>query len=93
MDLLNEKRDRVLRTYSVSENKDLLFPYLKKGKYSIRITEDVNNNSMIDTGDLLSRKMPENVNFFKMEDGQEFIDIPEAVDLNQTINVADLIKQ
>ena len=93
VDLLNEKRDRVFRTYSVSENKDLLFPYLKKGKYSIRITEDVNNNSMIDTGDLLSRKMPENVNFFKMEDGQEFIDIPEAVDLNQTINVADLIKQ
>ena len=70
-----------------------LAPYLKKGKYSIRITEDVNNNSMIDTGDLLLRKMPENVNFFKMEDGQEFIDIPEAVEVTQSINVQELIKQ
>ncbi|MBR6457560.1 MAG: Ig-like domain-containing protein [Bacteroidales bacterium] len=93
VDLLNEKRDKVLRTYTVSENGELVFPYLKKGKYSIRITEDVNWNSMIDTGDLLSRKMPENVNFFKMDDGQEYIDIPEAVELSQTINVPDLIKQ
>ena len=93
VDLLNEKRDKVLRTYTISENKELVFPYLKKGKYSIRITEDVNCNSMIDTGDLLERRMPENVNFFKMEDGQEFIDIPEAVELTQIISVPDLIKQ
>ena len=93
VDLLNEKRDKVLRTYTVGANKELVFPYLKKGKYSIRITEDVNNNSMIDTGDLLSRKMPENVNFFKMEDGQEYIDVPEAAELTQTINVAELTKQ
>lgn len=93
VDLLSEKRDKVLRTYIVSENKELVFPYLKKGKYSIRVTEDVNNNSMIDTGDLLSRKMPENVNFFKMEDGQEFIDIPESAEVSQTINVAQMMKQ
>ena len=93
VDLLSEKRDKVLRSYTITENKELRFPYLKKGKYSIRITEDVNSNSMIDTGDLLTRRMPENVNFFKMEDGQEFIDIPEAVEVNQTINVPDLIKR
>ena len=93
VDLLSEKRDKVLRTYTVTANQDLVFPYLSKGKYSIRITEDVNNNSMIDTGDLLLRKMPENVNFFKMEDGQEFIDIPEAVELTQVINVQEMMKQ
>ena len=93
VDLLSEKRDKVLRTYIVSENKEVVFPYLKKGKYSIRVTEDVNNNSMIDTGDLLSKKMPENVNFFKMDDGQEFIDIPESAEVSQTINVAQMMKQ
>ena len=93
VDLLNEKRDKVLRTYTVSANQDLVFPYLKKGKYSIRITEDVNNNSMIDTGDLLSHRMPENVSFFKMEDEQEYIDIPETVELNQTIDVQEIMKQ
>lgn len=93
VDLLNEKRDKVLRTYTVSANQDLVFPYLKKGKYSIRITEDVNNNSMIDTGDLLSHRMPENVSFFKMEDEQEYIDIPEAVEVNQTIDVQEMMKQ
>lgn len=93
VDLLSEKRDKVLRTYTVTTNQDLVFPYLSKGKYSIRITEDVNNNSMIDTGDLLLGKMPENVNFFKMEDGQEFIDIPEAVELSQVINVQEMMRQ
>lgn len=93
VDLLSEKRDKVLRTYTTSANGELLFPYLKAGKYSIRITEDANSNSMIDTGDLLGRKMPENVNFFKMDDGQEYIDIPEATEVTQTVRVKEMMKQ
>ena len=93
VDLLNEKRDKVMRTYTTSTNTTLVFPYLKKGKYSIRITEDANGNSMIDTGDLLARKMPENVNFFKLESGEEYIEVLEATELTQVINVPDLMKQ
>ena len=40
VDLLNEKRSQILRSYIVEEDAVLKFPYLKAGKYSIRITED-----------------------------------------------------
>ena len=92
VDLLNEKRDKVMRTYTATTNTTLVFPYLRKGKYSVRITEDVNGNSMIDTGDLLGHKMPENVNFFKLESGEEYIDVLEATELTQTINVSEMMK-
>ena len=47
VDLLNEKRDKVLRSYTISGDTELRFPYLKEGKYSIRITEDLNRNGIV----------------------------------------------
>ena len=47
VDLLNEKRDKVLRSYIIEDDTILPFPYLKTGKYSIRITEDVNRNGIV----------------------------------------------
>ncbi len=92
VDLLNEKRDNVLRSYTVSSDQRLSFPYLKAGKYSLRITLDANANSMIDSGDLLAHRMPENVAFFTLEDGQEYLDIPESSEVGQTISVQKLFE-
>ena len=92
IDLLNEKRDNVLRTYIVDKDATLLFPYLKAGKYSIRITEDLNRNGIVDTGNLLEHKQPEKVRFYKLQDGTFLIDIPEMTELEQAIDVEEMFK-
>ena len=92
VDLLNEKRDKVLRSYIIDTDATLSFPYLKAGKYSIRITEDLNRNGVVDTGNLLGHKQPEKVKFYKLEDGTFLINIPEMVEIEQTVNVAEMFK-
>ena len=90
--MLNEKRDQVLRSYIIESDQTLSFPYLKAGKYSIRLTEDVNRNGIVDTGNLLERKQPEKVMFYKLDDGTAFIDIPEKTELTQSIDVGEMFK-
>ena len=92
VDLLNEKRDKVLRTFIVDKDQTLLFPYIKAGKYAIRITEDKNENGLVDTGNLLEHKQPEKVLFYKIADGQYLIDIPEMTELEQNINIMEMFK-
>ena len=92
VDLLNEKRDKVLRSYIIDGDTTLKFPYLTQGKYSIRITEDLNRNGLVDTGILLDHKQPEKVRFYKLEDGTFLIDIPEMMELEQNINVSEMFK-
>ena len=92
IDLLNEKRDKVLRSYIIDDDQSLPFPYLKAGKYSIRITEDLNRNGIVDTGILLEHRQPEKVRFYKLQDGTFLIDIPEMMEIEQTIDVAEMFK-
>ena len=65
---------------------------MKAGKYSIRITEDLNRNGIVDTGNLLEHRQPEKVRFYKLEDGTFLIDIPEMMELDQNIDVAEMFK-
>ncbi len=90
VDLLSEKRDKTLRSYIIDKDSDLSFPYLKQGKYSVRITFDYNDNSMVDTGDLLLKRQPEKVVFFKVSEDEEFLNLPAATELTQTITIKDL---
>ena len=92
VDLLNEKRNKVLRSYIIEDDQTLLFPYLKAGKYSIRITEDLNKNGIVDTGILLEHRQPEKVRFYKLEDGTFLIDIPEMAELDQSIDIIEMFK-
>ena len=92
VDLLSEKRDKVLRSFIVDSDKSLLFPYLKSGKYSIRITEDLNRNGIVDTGCLLEHKQPEKVRFYKLEDGTFLIDIPEMMEIEQHIDMEEMFR-
>ena len=90
IDLLNEKRDKVLRSYVIEKDAALLFPYLKEGKYSIRITEDLNRNGIVDTGNLLEHRQPEKVRFYKLRDGSFLITMKESTEMEQKIDVAKL---
>ena len=92
VDLLNEKRDKVIRSYIIDKDTTLPFPYLKAGKYSIRITEDINRNGLVDTGILLEHKQPEKVRYYKLADGTFLIDIPEMTELEQYIDLSEMFK-
>ncbi len=92
VDLLNEKRNSVLRSYIIDSDQTLVFPYLKAGKYSIRITEDLNRNGIVDTGILLEHKQPEKVRFYKLQDGTFLIDIPEMMEIEQNIDIVEMFK-
>ncbi|MBR3012434.1 MAG: Ig-like domain-containing protein [Bacteroidales bacterium] len=91
VDFLNEKRDKVLRQYIVDTDCTLAFPYLKAGKYCIRITEDLNRNSIVDSGSLLGHRQPEKVKFFKINDDFR-IEIMESAEIDQSVDIAELFK-
>jgi hypothetical protein len=92
VDLLDEKRTNVLRSYIIESDHQLIFPYLRAGKYSVRITEDLNRNGLVDTGILLEHKQPEKVRFYKLEDGTFIIDVPEMVEIEQKIDVGEIFR-
>ena len=87
VELINPARSQVFRKYIVSDDCDLLFPYLSSGDYSVRITEDKNGNGIIDTGELLVRNQPEKVLLYKLEDGKDIIKIAERTELVQTVDI------
>ena len=92
VDLLDEKRKTVLRQYIIDHDAALVFPYLKEGKYAIRITDDGNRNSIVDTGSLLEHRQPEAVLYFTIGD-KDLIDIPQSAEVEQEINVKTLFAQ
>ena len=91
IDLLGEKRDKVIRSFIIDSDQTVVFPYVKAGKYCIRITEDRNGNGLVDTGVLLDHRQPEKVMFFKIKD-QFLIDIPERTEYEQKIDLEELFK-
>lgn len=56
VDLLDEHGSKALRTKIITSDTKVVFNYLKEGKYRVRITEDSNNNSIVDTGSLLEHR-------------------------------------
>ncbi|HIR62894.1 MAG TPA: hypothetical protein IAC94_05170, partial [Candidatus Coprenecus avistercoris] len=96
VELVDEKRTNVYRTYHIDSAAVLNFPYLKAGRYSLRITEDKNGNGQIDTGDLLEHRQPEKVMMFRFNDvlGDKayILEIPERTELIQTIDIGEMFK-
>ncbi len=96
VELVDERRKKVFFKYFIDKDAVLEFPYLKKGKYSVRITEDKNRNGQIDTGVLLEKKQPEKVLMYKFNNrlgnNAYILDLPERTELTQTINIAEMFK-
>ncbi len=87
VELVNEARNRVFRKYTITSDAVLSFPYLDKGNYSIRITEDKNNNELLDTGSLLEKRQPEKVRLYQLPDGNEILVLEERMDIDQSIDI------
>ncbi len=92
VDLLDEKRSKVIRSYIIDKDCSLSFPYLKEGKYSIRVADDGNRNSIVDTGDLLQHRQPEPVRFVKFGDS-EYLDVIKSAELEQNIDLSELFRK
>ena len=91
VDLLGEKRDKVLRSYVTDHDGTLSFPYLRPGKYSVRITLDGNRNSIVDTGSLLEHRQPETVAFLDFS-GSQYLFVPSSAELTQNVDVSSLFR-
>ena len=89
---LDENKNNILREYIIDTDKKLVFPYLKQGKYCIRIIEDVNRNGIVDTGNLLQHRQPEKVKFLKTKD-QDTFEIPERSEIEQNLDMREFMKE
>ena len=92
VDLLDEKRKSVLRSYIIDSDRTLTFPYLKEGKYSIRLTDDGNRNSIVDTGSLLEHRQPEAVIFVTVGE-KDYIEIPSGSEVEQSFDVKSMFEE
>jgi len=90
VELTDDNRKKVFRKYEVLEDGTFFFPYLKEGKYAIRLTEDKNNNGLFDSGDLLKWKQAERMKLFTLYDGSTTIEIKEQMDITQDIDLNTL---
>lgn len=93
VELLNESESTVLRKYTIKEATKLEFPYLKPGKYCIRLTSDANDNNIVDSGSLFGHRQPEMVRFYELENEQRLIDVPATTEMTQSIDFKDLFSK
>ena len=93
VDLMDERKTNVVRNYIINKDSDLVFPYLSAAKYCIRITEDKNDNNLVDTGDLLAHKQPEQAKFYKLKDDSPYIEILERSEMDQSVDLRELFKK
>ena len=91
VDMLTEKRDKVIRSFIIDKDGSLVFPYVRAGSYCIRITEDKNRNNIVDTGVLLEHRQPEKVRFFKVND-QFLIEVLERAEMVWQINMEEMFR-
>ena len=91
VELLNDKRNKVIRSFIVENDGPVVFPYLKQGSYCVRLTEDVNRNNLVDSGNLLEHRQPEKVRFFKIND-QFLIKVLERSEMVWDINMEELFR-
>ena len=93
VDLLDEKKTNVIHSHIITADGSLLFPYLNAGKYCIRVTEDKNDNNLVDTGSLLDHKQPEQAKFYKLQDNSPYIEVLERTEMEQDIDIPTLFNR
>ena len=93
VDLLDEKKTNIVHSHIVTTDQTLLFPYLTAGKYCIRVTEDKNDNNLVDTGSLLDHKQPEQAKFYKLQDDSPYLEIQERSEVQQDIDIPTLFNR
>ncbi|MCK9304533.1 MAG: Ig-like domain-containing protein [Bacteroidales bacterium] len=92
VELTNQTRNEVFRGHRIERDTSIVFPYIKPGKYNIRITEDLNGNGVIDTGSILQKKQPEKVRLYSLPVGSPLIEFKEGMELIQSIDLKEIFK-
>ncbi|OFY45069.1 MAG: hypothetical protein A2X18_14125 [Bacteroidetes bacterium GWF2_40_14] len=92
IELTNQTRDKVYRGFKITHDTKLEFPYIQPGKYNIRITQDLNGNGILDTGNLPLKKQPEKVRLYLLKSGSSELVFKEGLDLEQNINLKEFFK-
>ena len=93
VDLLDEKKTNVIHSHIITADGSLLFPSLNAGKYCIRVTEDKNDNNLVDTGSLLDHKQPEQAKFYKLQDNSPYLEVLERTEMQQDIDIPTLFNR
>ena len=80
---LIDSNEEIIREYkNVDQNTAYNFEYIKPGKYTFRLIEDLNKNAIWDTGNYLKKIKPEPVYYFPSE-----LEVRANWDLNETFNL------
>jgi len=90
---LIDSNGNITRKYNnVDQNTTYNFEYIRPGKYTFRLIEDLNKNDIWDTGNYLKKIKPEPVYYFQSElEVRSNWDLNETFDLNKTQSVNDSI--
>ena len=81
----------MIRSFIIEKDGPVLFPYLKAGSYCVRMTEDINRNNIVDTGNLLEHRQPEKVRFFKVDD-KFLINVLEKAEMVWDVDMEELFR-
>ena len=80
---LIDSSSNIIREFNnVNSNSTIIFDYIRPGKYTFRLIEDINSNDVWDTGNYLKQVQPEPVYYFPSE-----LDVRANWDLNETFNL------
>ena len=80
---LIDSSSNIIREFNnVNSNSKIIFDYIRPGKYTFRLIEDLNSNDIWDTGNYLKQVQPEPVYYFPNE-----LDVRANWDLNETFNL------
>ncbi len=90
---LIDSNGEIIREYNnIEQNTAYNFEYIRPGKYTFRLIEDINQNEIWDTGNYLQRVKPEPVYYFPSElEVRPNWDLNETFDLNIKQSVNDSI--
>ena len=80
---LLDSNSNIIREFkNVNSLSTYIFDYIRPGKYTFRLIEDLNSNDLWDTGNYLKQVQPEPVYYFPNE-----LDVRANWDLNETFNL------
>ncbi|MDR0294717.1 MAG: Ig-like domain-containing protein [Prevotellaceae bacterium] len=85
--LLSEKKDRILREEIITADGTVEMDYLRAGKYTLRLIRDDNRNGIWDPAIYLEGRQPELAEFYTLPDGKEVIELPDNTDITQQVNI------
>jgi hypothetical protein len=88
--ILNGKKDRIMREATVDKDGKLLFDYLPAGEYCVRFFRDDNGNGVWDAAEPAKKKQAEKVAFVKFSEKSDILLLRENSEIDQTVDVKAL---